>query len=70
MALACGGDLGFETLDELHEEMGALLAPREPVGRAPTAEPAAPGRRNPRELQLFTYPLLVDDGACPSGPTS
>ncbi len=31
MALACGGDLGFETLDELHEEMGSLLAPR-PVG--------------------------------------
>ena len=22
MALACGGDLGFESLDELHEEMG------------------------------------------------
>ncbi len=22
MALACGGDLGFESLDELHEQMG------------------------------------------------
>ena len=29
MALACGGDLGFESLEELHEEMGTLLAPRE-----------------------------------------
>jgi NADH-quinone oxidoreductase subunit G len=43
MALACGGDLGFETLDEVHEEMGRLVGARErsagdePVG-APTAE--------------------------------
>ena len=29
MAVACGGDLGFETLEELHEEMGRLLGPRE-----------------------------------------
>ncbi|MEX0650494.1 MAG: molybdopterin-dependent oxidoreductase, partial [Actinomycetota bacterium] len=29
MALACGGDLGFETLEELHEEMGRLVGPRE-----------------------------------------
>ena len=28
MALACGGDLGFETLDEIHEEMGRLLGAR------------------------------------------
>ena len=34
LALAAGGDLGFETLDELHEEMGRLLAPREPRERA------------------------------------
>ena len=25
--LACGGDLGFDTLDELHEEMAGLLVP-------------------------------------------
>jgi predicted molibdopterin-dependent oxidoreductase YjgC len=31
LALACGGDLGFETLDELREEMGAVWAP---MGRA------------------------------------
>jgi NADH-quinone oxidoreductase subunit G len=29
MALACGGDLGFESLDELHEEMGRLVGARE-----------------------------------------
>ena len=29
MALACGGDLGFETLDELHEEMGRLVGARD-----------------------------------------
>jgi len=29
LALASGGDLGFERLDELHDEMGRLLAPRE-----------------------------------------
>ena len=58
MALACGGDLGFETLEELHEEMAGLLAPREvtlAVG-APETDRAADG------LRLFTYPLLVDEG--------
>jgi NADH-quinone oxidoreductase subunit G len=58
MALACGGDLGFETLDELHEEMGSLLAPRS-VGVMTFRE------HEPRAaagLQLITYPLLIDDG--------
>jgi predicted molibdopterin-dependent oxidoreductase YjgC len=59
LAAASGSDLGFETLDELHEEMGRLLAPREaseePAG-APASEPAAGG------LTLATYPLLIDDG--------
>ncbi len=32
LALAAGGDLGFETLDELHDEMGRLLAPQAPKG--------------------------------------
>ena len=58
MALACGGDLGFETLDEVHEEMGSLLAPR-PVGDMTFDLPGAPA---PAGLQLFTYPLLIDDG--------
>ncbi len=43
LALACGGDLGFETLDELHEEMGRLLAPkgvREPLVSTPRVRPS------------------------------
>jgi formate dehydrogenase major subunit len=58
MALACGGDLGFETLDELHEEMGSLLAPRR-VGIMTSRELEPRGAAG---LQLFTYPLLIDDG--------
>jgi NADH-quinone oxidoreductase subunit G len=58
LALACGGDLGFEVLDELHEEMGQLLGPLEDItavgdGASPTV---------PEGLTLYTYPLLVDEG--------
>ena len=64
MAVACGGDLGFETLEELHEEMGRLLAPREVT--LPAAPEAATGLAQPAQpmdgLRLFTYPLLVDEG--------
>jgi NADH-quinone oxidoreductase subunit G len=62
LALASGGDLGFETLDELHDEMGRLLAP---TGPRPFAAPSRPaGRVEVPDgiLQLFSYPLLVDDG--------
>jgi NADH-quinone oxidoreductase subunit G len=67
LALACGGDLGFETLDELHEEMGSLLAPRatRPVAVADTG--AAPTPIEDGELLLFTYPLLVDEGRLSEG---
>jgi NADH-quinone oxidoreductase subunit G len=63
MALACGGDLGFETLDELREEMGRLLSPAGSRRRNVPSEPAAavvPERDD--GLRLFTYPLLVDEG--------
>ncbi|HEY6568193.1 MAG TPA: molybdopterin dinucleotide binding domain-containing protein, partial [Actinomycetota bacterium] len=60
MALACGGDLGFESLDEIHEEMGALLAPRETEAWKAALDVAAP--EVPAGIQLFTYPLLVDEG--------
>ena len=61
LALACGGDLGFESLDELHEEMGELLAPLDllsslPASDEPTEDASGEG------LTLFTYPLLVDEG--------
>ncbi len=62
LALACGGDLGFETLDELHEEMGELLAPQDAAG--PSVEPATADTDTDASdgLTLFTYPLLVDEG--------
>ena len=63
LALASGGDLGFETLDELHEEMGPLLAPHDlpfATDAAPSTPLAPPNPAN--ELDLFTYPLLVDEG--------
>ena len=60
MALACGGDLGFESLEELHEEMGTLLSPREVVIEM-TTHRRDPGPA-PSHLQLCTYPLLVDEG--------
>jgi len=69
LALACGGDLGFETLDELHEEMGELLAPQEAAGPsidAPTAV-ANSGTGAKEGLTLFTYPLLVDEGRLSEG---
>jgi NADH-quinone oxidoreductase subunit G len=64
MARACGGDLGFTTLDELHEEMGPLLAPREaPRHEAfPSADIATDAAHGEDAVRLFTYPLLVDEG--------
>jgi NADH-quinone oxidoreductase subunit G len=82
MALACGGDLGFETLDQLHEEMGRVMVSREGSGSADDVgappvevepvedEPVAaePGEGAPDErLALFTYPLLVDEGRLSEG---
>jgi NADH-quinone oxidoreductase subunit G len=69
LAAAMGGDLGFDTLEELHEEMGPLLARSAGAGTAPTpttetqpttttsSSSAAEGA-----FRLFTYPLLVDEG--------
>jgi NADH-quinone oxidoreductase subunit G len=67
LALACGGDLGFETLDELHEEMGSLLAPRTARPPAVADTGAAPTPVEDGELLLFTYPLLVDEGRLSEG---
>jgi NADH-quinone oxidoreductase subunit G len=58
---ALGADMGFDSLEALHEEMGSVLAPRE-------VEPEpVPSRRAEAEdvgdgLLLFSYPLLVDEG--------
>ena len=68
-------DMGFHSLDALHQEMGQLLAPRtveprglpeevisEREGRARGSDEGGPSGSSPGELKLFTYPLLVDDG--------
>ena len=73
-----GADMGFRSLDALHEEMARLLAPRPGLprlleGLRPSAglprqpRPSGPATdRAPAEgsdtLILFTYPLLVDEG--------
>jgi NADH-quinone oxidoreductase subunit G len=71
-----GKDLGFDSIDDVHEEMGRLLGTREPPpgGRFAASTRAAPaalasdppvnGSLEPSEgeLLLFTYPLLVDEG--------
>jgi NADH-quinone oxidoreductase subunit G len=60
LALACGGDLGFESLDELHEEMGELLAPLDILSSLPAA--SEPTEKTVEGMTLFTYPMLVDEG--------
>ena len=66
LAAAMGGDLGFDTLEELHAEMAPLWAAWEPADR-PTAWAGAGAPQWPEDLTLFTYPLLVDEGRLSEG---
>lgn len=60
LAGTLGADMGFRSLEALHEEMGRLLAPREvPVATGGEVEGPEPRGEGP---VLFTYPLLVDEG--------
>jgi NADH-quinone oxidoreductase subunit G len=73
---AMGKDMGFHSLDDLHEEMGRVLHPAGGGGAAvdagtPARSPSARSRGAPAgypppaagdTLTLFTYPLLVDEG--------
>ncbi len=72
LALAAGGDLGFETLDELHEEMGRLLAPASlarPVDhRQRTA--ARCGSRGGLAASSSPTPCWSTRADCPSVPMS
>ena len=61
LALVMGGDLGWETLEELQSELGGLLAPHEPGVPAPVAD-AGPVPVAEGELVMFSYSLLVDEG--------
>jgi NADH-quinone oxidoreductase subunit G len=60
LALACGGDLGFESQDELHQEMGELLAPPDANITLASSEPT--GTASAERLTLCTYPLIADEG--------
>ncbi len=66
LAVAAGGDLGFETLEELREEASRLLGGRTVSARATawtgTGRPQLLG-----DLTMFTYPLLVDEGRLSQG---
>ncbi|HZD80580.1 MAG TPA: NADH-quinone oxidoreductase subunit G [Actinomycetota bacterium] len=62
LAQALGHDLGFGSLDELREELGGLLAPREVRAPDPGYLFLPPVERSEKELILFSYPLLVDEG--------
>lgn len=68
LAAAAGGDLGFDTLQELRDEMDRLLSSRKPdvSGWYGGAGPAPP-EVSSEQLILFTYPLLVDEGRLVQG---
>jgi NADH-quinone oxidoreductase subunit G len=60
-----GSDMGFHSLEDLHEEMGSVLASGAAVESGSPAEsissPPSPSAGSD-ELVLFTYALLVDEG--------
>jgi len=66
LALALGGDLGFETLEELQAEMGGLLPPRA-TSRRPNVWAGAGAPQWIDDLTLFTYPSLIDEGRLSEG---
>ena len=68
LAEAMGGSLGFGSLEELQEELGELLAPRE-LGERSTAWVGTGKPQWIDDLTLFTYPFLVDEGRLSEGAT-
>ncbi len=67
MALVMGGDLGWETLEELQAELGSLLAPHDLEAVAAPAIATSAAAPAEGELLLFSYPLLVDEGRLVEG---
>jgi NADH-quinone oxidoreductase subunit G len=67
LALAMGGDLGWETLEGLQHELGGLLAPHELVATPPPVPPPPGPAPGEGELALYSYPLLVDEGRLVEG---
>ena len=66
LAEAMGASLGFGSLEELQEELGGLLAPRE-LGERSTAWVGTGKPQWIDDLTLFTYPFLVDEGRLSDG---
>ena len=75
---AMGADMGFHSIDRLHEEMGDLYSSppmRVDVAHGPSGSPAGfgegaesdEGEKGENRLLLFTYPLLVDEGRLSEG---
>jgi NADH-quinone oxidoreductase subunit G len=66
LAEAMGASLGFGSLEELQEELGGLLAPRE-IGDRSTAWVGTGKPQWIDDLTLFSYPFLVDEGRLSEG---
>ena len=66
LAEAMGAPLGFPKLEELQEELGGLLAPRE-IALRPAAWAGGGAPQWIDDLTLFSYPLLVDEGRLSDG---
>jgi NADH-quinone oxidoreductase subunit G len=73
---AMGADMGFHSLDDLHEEMARLIGTGGPAEVDLARRGQAPPSPTPREasqpapngqLILFSYPLLVDEGRLSEG---
>jgi len=65
---AAGADMGFHSLDALHEEMAKLLVGDRAAVDAATPQPGdASPQPGPKALLLFSYPLLVDEGTLSTG---
>jgi NADH-quinone oxidoreductase subunit G len=75
LSIAMDADLGFRTVEDVQEQLGELLgraasrtggSERVELGSASEGAERPPGsdadRTSERELILFTYPLLVDEG--------
>jgi len=69
LSKVAGADMGFPSLEALHQEMGSVYGATAaaPPGQGPAETPEATAGVGQDELTLFTYPLLVDDGALSAG---
>jgi NADH-quinone oxidoreductase subunit G len=65
-----GADMGFRSLDDLHEEMASVLtggAALESPSEGESGHPEQPPPGEQNEVTLFSYALLVDEGKLSAG---